>query len=49
MTTAERATLRAQGFAFYDQGEDGARMVTAWDSKPEHCRALAEAIAALEP
>jgi threonine aldolase len=47
MTTAERAALRAQGFAFYDQGEDGARMVTAWDSKPEHCRALAKAIAAL--
>lgn len=47
MTAAERAALRDQGFAFYDHGEDGARMVTAWDSKPEDCRALAEAIAKL--
>jgi threonine aldolase len=43
----ERAALRAQGFGFYDWGEDGARIVTAWDSKPEHCRALAKAMAAL--
>jgi threonine aldolase len=48
MTIAERAALRERGFAFYDQGEDGARMVTAWDSRPEDCRALAEAIAALD-
>ncbi|MCW1429406.1 threonine aldolase family protein [Novosphingobium sp. JCM 18896] len=47
MSAAERARLREQGFAFYDQGPDGARMVTAWDSKPEHCQALAEAIAGL--
>jgi threonine aldolase len=47
MSAAERATLRGRGFAFYDRGEDGARMVTAWDSKPEDCRALADAIAAL--
>lgn len=47
MTAAERATLRARGFRFYDDGEDGARFVTAWDSKPEDCRALAEAIAGL--
>lgn len=47
LTPEERATLRAQGFAFYDHGADGARFVTAWDSKPEHCTALGEAIAAL--
>jgi threonine aldolase len=47
MSAAERTTLRAQGFSFYDQGEDGARMVTAWDSKPEDCRAMAKAIANL--
>lgn len=47
MSAAERAALRAQGFAFYDQGADGARIVTAWDSKPEDCQALADAIAAL--
>jgi threonine aldolase len=47
MSARERAALRAQGFAFYDHGEDGARFVTAWDSRPEDCRKLAEAIAAL--
>jgi len=47
LTSAERAALRGQGFAFYDHGDDGARFVTAWDSKPEDCQALAEAIAAL--
>jgi threonine aldolase len=47
MSAAERETLRGRGFAFYDQGPDGARMVTAWDSKLEDCRALAEAIAGL--
>ena len=47
LTAAERARLREQGFAFYDQGPDGARLVTAWDSRREDCEALAEAIAAL--
>jgi threonine aldolase len=47
MTSAERGKLREQGFAFYDQGENGARIVTAWDSKLEDCRKLAEAIAGL--
>jgi len=47
LTPAERAALRAQGFGFYDWGDDGARFVTAWDSRPEHCAALAEAIASL--
>jgi threonine aldolase len=47
LNSAERATLRAQGFGFYDWGEDGARFVTAWDSRPEDCAALARAIADL--
>ncbi|TCM18665.1 L-threonine aldolase [Novosphingobium sp. PhB165] len=46
-TAAERAVLRAQGFEFYDWGDDAARLVTAWDSRPEHVSALARAIAAL--
>ncbi len=44
---AERAVLRAQGFGFYDWGPQGARMVTAWNSAPDHVAALARAIAAL--
>ena len=47
LSAAERATLRERGFAFYDQGEDAARFVTAWDSKADDCQALAAAIAAL--
>lgn len=47
LTAPERTALRAQGFAFYDHGADGARIVTSWDSRPEDCQALAEAIAAL--
>ncbi len=47
MSAAERDVLRGRGFAFYDHGPDGARMVTAWDSRPEDCRAMAEAIAGL--
>lgn len=47
ISAVERAQLREQGFAFYDNGPDGARFVTAWDSKREDCQALAEAIAAL--
>lgn len=43
----EAAALREQGFGFYDWGENGARIVTAWDSRPEHCAAFARAIAAL--
>ena len=47
VTEAERAALRAQGFAFYDWGADGARFVTAWNTRPEAAQALAKAIAAL--
>jgi threonine aldolase len=47
LTAQERARLRAQGFVFYDHGAEGARFVTAWDSKPADCAALGVAIAAL--
>lgn len=43
----ERETLRAQGFAFYDWGDEAARLVTAWNSDPAHVAALVGAIAAL--
>ena len=47
LTAPEREALRAQGFSFYDWGDDAARMVTAWNSPMEHVSALARAIAAL--
>ena len=47
VSTAERAALRAQGFGFYDWGEDGARLVTAWNARGDHVAALARASAAL--
>jgi len=43
----ERASLRAQGFAFYDWGEGAARVVTAWDSDAGNVSALARAVAGL--
>ncbi len=47
LTAPERAALRAQGFSFYDWGDDAARLITAWNCDPEHSAALAQAIAAL--
>jgi threonine aldolase len=47
LSLAEREVLRAQGFSFYDWGEDAARLVTAWHSDSFHVTALARAIAAL--
>lgn len=47
VTRQERAALRAQGFGFYDWGDDAARLVTAWNARAEHVAALARAIAAL--
>jgi threonine aldolase len=49
---AEAAALRAAGFDFYDwnapAGAPGAaRLVTSWNSNPDHVAALARAIAAL--
>lgn len=46
-TAAERESLYAQGFSFYDWGPDAARLVTAWNSDPDHVAALARAISAL--
>lgn len=46
LTAVERERLRAAGFGFYDWGEGG-RFVTAWDSDPADCEALARAIAGL--
>lgn len=43
----EAATLRAQGFDFYDWGPGEARLVTSWDSDLAHVDALAAAIRAL--
>jgi threonine aldolase len=47
LSSSERAALRGQGFAFYDWGEDAARLVTAWNANPDHVAALARAIAGL--
>lgn len=47
MTSTEREALRAQGFAFYDWGDDAARFVAAWNTRQEHASALGKAIAAL--
>ncbi len=47
LSSAERAALRAQGFAFYDWGADAARFVTAWNTRVEDAIALGDAIAAL--
>ena len=46
-TPAEREALRAQGFGFYDWGDDAARFVTAWNTAVEDAAALAKAIAGL--
>ncbi|WP_369026539.1 low specificity L-threonine aldolase [Qipengyuania sp. RANM35] len=43
-TPTERETLRAQGFGFYDWGDDAARFVTAWNTREDHARALSAAI-----
>ncbi len=47
MTPAEREALRGQGFSFYDWGDDAARLVTAWNTDPQHSAALARAISEL--
>ena len=44
---AERETLRAQGFEFYDWGADAARFVASWDSDHGAAQTLGRAIAAL--
>ncbi|HEV2080500.1 MAG TPA: beta-eliminating lyase-related protein [Allosphingosinicella sp.] len=47
VSAEEAASLRAQGFDFYDWGPGEARLVTSWDSDPAHVEALAAAIGAL--
>ncbi|MBU2586497.1 MAG: low specificity L-threonine aldolase [Alphaproteobacteria bacterium] len=47
LSEAERASLRAQDFAFYDWGTNAARFVTAWNTRAEDAQALGKAIAAL--
>ncbi|HEY1145590.1 MAG TPA: beta-eliminating lyase-related protein [Allosphingosinicella sp.] len=47
VTAAEAASLRKQGFDFYDWGSGEARLVVSWDQDPAHIDALAAAIAAL--
>lgn len=46
-TSTERDALRERGFSFYDWGADGARFVTAWNTRAEDAIALAKAIASL--
>ena len=47
ISAPEREALRAQGFSFYDWGPGAARLVTAWNTDPQHSAALARAIRAL--
>jgi len=44
LSPSERQALRDQGFAFYDWGDDAARLVTAWNSAPVEVAALARAL-----
>ena len=46
-TAEEREALRQRGFGFYDWGGDAARFVTAWNTREEDARALAQAISGL--
>jgi threonine aldolase len=47
LTQGEAATLRAQGFDFYDWGTGLARLVTSWHHTHDDVQPLADAIAAL--
>ena len=47
VSTKEAATLRGQGFDFYDWAPGEIRLVTAWDQQGEGVDRLARAIAAL--
>ena len=46
-TAQERDAIRAQGFEFYDWGEQAARFVTAWNTRQDDALALARAIRSL--
>ena len=43
----ERASLRSQGFAFYDWDERSIRAVTSWDTRMEDAQAFGRRLAAL--
>jgi threonine aldolase len=47
MTPAEAASLRAQGYDFYDWGPGEIRLVTSWDQDMDAVARLAAAIRAL--
>ena len=47
MTAAEAASLRAQGFDFYDWGAGEIRLVTSWDQDMDAVARLAAAIRGL--
>ena len=47
VTSEEAASLRSQGFDFYDWGAGQIRLVTSWDSDAESVGRLAAALAAL--
>lgn len=47
LSAAEAATLRSQGFDFYDWGDGAARLVTSWHHREQDVAPLAKAIAAL--
>ena len=47
LSADEAASLRNQGFDFYDWGEDSARLVTSWHHKAADVTPLAQAIALL--
>ena len=47
MTPDEAASLRAQGFDFYDWGPGEARLVVSWNQEEAAIRPLADAIRAL--
>ena len=47
LSAPEAATLRSQGYDFYDWGEGAARLVTSWHHTEEDVQPLAKAIAAL--
>jgi threonine aldolase len=47
LSPSEAATLRGQGFDFYDWGKGTARLVTSWQHKTEDVTPLAQAITSL--
>ena len=47
LTKEEAASLRGQGFDFYDWGEGAARLVVSWDQDAEAVAPLAAAIGQL--